>query len=147
MKENSKCRPTISGLNSLSFPEQIEPRAKDSGIEIVKNQILEKSQVLVSKGGGKADITLNDSNLGDLALSIQVDGGDVKLKIITDSEKVRDVIGQDLANLKESLRDQDLNLTNVEMNSGKDEQSRHENTQRFGSEFGQNQNQNPRGPT
>ena len=76
-----------------------------------------------------------------------MDGGDVKLKIITDSEKVRDVIGQDLANLKESLRDQDLNLTNVEMNSGKDEQSRHENTQRFGSEFGQNQNQNQEGQT
>lgn len=81
----------------------------------VTTMLADHSQLLVEKGGGTAYLDLKNEGLGKLALAVRLDGDNVYVKIVADSEAQRDIIGRDLHLLKDSLGDRNLQLVNVEV--------------------------------
>lgn len=78
-------------------------------------EIFDKAEMLVKDGGGSMKIDMNSDELGKLDLAVNVQGDKVDLRIIASSEKVKEILTQDIPKLREALSDQNLHLKNVEI--------------------------------
>lgn len=93
------------------------------------NKIIEQSMASQNLGGGEADLLIQDNIFGEISMKILVEGNDVTLKMLNPSDDVKNLIGQDINLLKESLSTQDLNLVDVDLDypsSGSNLASNHE---------------------
>lgn len=78
-------------------------------------EIFDKAEMLVKDGGGAMKIDMSSDELGKLDLAVNVQGDKVDLRIIASSEKVKEILTQDIPRLREALSDQNLQLKNVEI--------------------------------
>jgi len=85
--------------------------------------LMDKAQLLVTKGGGSMKIELGGGN--PMSLAIKVLEGEVSIKIATENDRIRDLIAAEIPSLQESMASQNLKLTQVDlgknMNSGSHE--------------------------
>ena len=130
-------------------PHVSQPRAQLSveGRQELVDKIQEQTNLLASKNGGRASISIQDKNLGDIFMAVQVEGRNVKLQLQSPSEQIRNLLGNDLVNLKDSLSTQDLNLVNVDV-SDNDRSNEGYTQHNFDQQMSQNphyQNKKPTG--
>lgn len=78
-------------------------------------EIFDKAEMLVKDGGGSMKIDMSSEELGKLDLAVDVQGDKVDLRIIASSEKVKEILTQDIPKLREALNNQNLELKNVEI--------------------------------
>lgn len=106
------------------------------------DKISEQSGALQRQGGGRANIAISDKNIGELALAVNVDGNEVQVKMHSPSDQMRNLLGQDLQNLKETLSNQNLNLVQVDVSNneyGHDSSKQHNHYQLFEQQHNQQQ--------
>lgn len=68
-------------------------------------------------------IQLKPRELGDMNLDIQVVKGELIAKIIVDNDKVKSMIEQNLINLKETLRKQNVEIKTIEVQVGSNQEN------------------------
>ena len=108
---------SISSPHLEELTPEMAPDFTASTKQEMIDKIAEQSFMLNRQGGGRANIAISDKNIGQLSLAVQVDGNDVQLKMNSPSDQLRNLIGQDLAGLKETLSSQNLNLVQVDVSS------------------------------
>ena len=91
-------------------------------IQLVQ-EIMDKATALIQKGGGSMKLNMNSQDLGRIDLAVQLSDNRVDLKILTQSDKVRDLIAADIAGLRENLGVQNIQLGNVDVGVGERQQS------------------------
>lgn len=107
------------GLKDISAPpssnklDQATPELKDQQKLELISQITDRAKLL--KAGGNSFIKIQDSELGDLSLAVQVEGNQIKVKMITPSEQIQNLLGSDLISLEENLANQDMKLVDVDI--------------------------------
>lgn len=106
-------RNTSSAKIDLTKTGTLKELNQDSGSIEIYNRIMDRAQFLSAQGGGKAQLNLKDNNLGDLSIYINLEGNDLSLKLKTQSEQFKNIIGQELHLLKDSLAHQNINLVDV----------------------------------
>lgn len=111
-------RPDWKPLQSLSKNKNPNP-AVNSAID----RIVEHTRIFSQKGGGIATINFSDDPTQQLQINIQVNNNDVSLKIVSNSENVKDVLTQELATLAENLTKQNINVTEIDIQSHKQQNS------------------------
>ena len=79
------------------------------------NKIQDHSLALAARKGGQANISIRDKELGELFLSVHVEGKNVKLQMQSPSEQLRNIVSNELIGLRDSLSQIDLNLVNVDV--------------------------------
>ncbi|MBF0440712.1 MAG: flagellar hook-length control protein FliK [Oligoflexales bacterium] len=84
----------------------------------ITERIVKNASMMIKEGGGSIKIDLGSKELGDINLAIQVKDNNLDLRIVADSDKVREIIAGDLPRLRESLSEQKLNLNQVEIGLG-----------------------------
>ena len=107
LKEHSDLQ-GIQADNSMN--EASQSQGTDQRAETI-DQIRSKILLLNKNGGGFAKLDIPGSGQGYASLGIQVEGSDVKLKMLSSGDQLQQLLGQDLSSLKESLASQKLILS------------------------------------
>ncbi len=102
----------------------------------IMKHLVDKASMLIKDGGGSVRIDLGSPELGRIDLAISVNHDKVSMKILTDSNKTREILGQDLEKLRETLSGQHLQLSKVEL--GTDDSSRRQSSFQNGFQWNQN---------
>ncbi len=93
-------------------PEALSQATNEQRQELI-DKIMENAN-LAKAGKTQATLQFEDKALGNISMQIQVDGQEVKIKTNHGQALLRDWLGSDFAELKESLSRQNLKLVQVE---------------------------------
>ena len=126
-----------NSMNEASQSSGTDQRAET--IDQIRSRIL----LLNSNGGGFAKLDIPGSGQGYASLGVQVEGSDVKLKMLSSGDQLQQLLGQDLSSLKESLASQKLILseTGLQADTRENPQNMHQGRDQLNSGF-QNQRDN-----
>jgi flagellar hook-length control protein FliK len=109
--------PAFVGQTKAQNPFEVDgtetPKTQRSYPE--QKAVFEKTQMLVKEGGGAMRIDIGNKDTGPIDLAVEVNNGKVEVKISADSPEARQLLAQDLPRLRESLQNQNLNLSKVEI--------------------------------
>ncbi|NRA44144.1 MAG: flagellar hook-length control protein FliK [Oligoflexales bacterium] len=126
---NSK-DPIKPAFEASNLPEMQPEMSQEAKQEMI-DKVAEQSLLLNSKGGGRANIAISDKNFGEVSLAVHVDGSNVQLKMQSPSEQLRNLLGQDIGNLKETLSGQNLNLVQVDVSNNEYGHESHQHANNF----------------
>lgn len=127
----------IQADNSMN--ETSQSQGTDQRAETI-DQIRSKILLLNKNGGGFAKLDIPGSGQGYASLGVQVEGSDVKLKMLSSGDQLQQLLGQDLSSLKESLASQKLILSEsgLQADTRENPQNMHQGRDQLNSGF-QNQ--------
>ncbi|MFK7828075.1 MAG: flagellar hook-length control protein FliK [Oligoflexales bacterium] len=112
-KPNTQNSPSIVQESAFDLSPELTFEARQEMLD----KIAEQSLNLNRQGGGRANIVISDKNFGELSLAVQVEGNEVQLKMNSQSDQIRNLLGQDINNLKDTLSGQNLNLVQVDVSN------------------------------
>ncbi|MBI2602655.1 MAG: flagellar hook-length control protein FliK [Deltaproteobacteria bacterium] len=100
-------------------PNDIRPivEQKDAARVSSSSALIEESKILLDKGGGTVVMDLPDMGGEKVALSLKIEGEHAKLRVITDSEHVKEALGHDIAQLKQSLMSHKITLDRFDVDT------------------------------
>lgn len=81
----------------------------------VQKAVFEKAEMLVKEGGGAIRIDIGNQETGAIDLAVEVKDNTVEVKITAETPEARQMLAQELPKLRESLQNQNLNLSRVEV--------------------------------
>jgi flagellar hook-length control protein FliK len=87
----------------------------------ILDQVTEKLEVSLFDNKSEMVIKLKPNDLGNVTVKITIENGVMNAKFLAESIKVKEALESNLNNLKESLKDQGLNVQdlNVSVDSGR----------------------------
>ncbi len=94
--------------------------AKTVDTKEIMKQVIDKAKVVITEDKSEMVIRLKPDHLGKLTLKIVTEEGMVTAKFDAENQKVKEIIEQNLADLKQSLKEQGLQLNSVEVSVGQD---------------------------
>ncbi|MCL1946014.1 MAG: flagellar hook-length control protein FliK [Chitinivibrionia bacterium] len=111
-----------SKFSDASEIQSVSPRF----IKLFEKEIIEQVQKTIlstanKNGSHQISLTLNPEKLGEVKLTIQVDGNVVSAKINVENLQVKNIIEQNLQQLKEALDKQNLSAGSLDVNVGENE--------------------------
>ncbi|MFK7871850.1 MAG: hypothetical protein AB8C84_01585 [Oligoflexales bacterium] len=88
-------------------------------------KILERSQLLVEEGGGTIFIDLQEEmgHQEGIGLSVQIDGDDVRIKVVAQSDELKEKISAGLPVLQNKLNDHQMKLVSVDLGTESESQN------------------------
>jgi len=106
-------------FNDSSEITSVSPRF----VKLFEKEIVEQVQKTILNSTGKngthqISLTLNPEKLGEIKLTIQVEGNVVSAKMNVENSQVKQIIEQNMQNLKDSLAQQNLNAGSLDVNVG-----------------------------
>lgn len=132
-------KPIMQNQNSINFSEvgsfsgSVENTFVDTPLESTEPSLPVKelpefvfkqlkARLVMNKPDGSAEINLkiHPEELGRLNLRLSLTDGQVSVRILTENSYVRDLVEQHLVHLKESLNNQGIKCTTVEVQVGSD---------------------------
>jgi len=81
----------------------------------IMQKVLNHATMMVKEGGGTVRLDLGSSELGSLQMAINMNRDQVDMRVITSSDRVREVMMAELNQLKNALSVQNVRLGNVEV--------------------------------
>lgn len=81
----------------------------------VVQKLLDGAHVAMKQGNSSIRVNLGSSEHGPLDVALKVNNGVVDMRVVTDSQDMRNILGQDLPKLREALSQQNLTLGRVEV--------------------------------
>lgn len=103
-------------------------------------QVIDRTALLSSQGGGTIRLDLSSADLGRMELAVAMDEGRVNLRVLTGSDGMRSAILSDMTRLKEALGLQNIHLGQVDV--GVAGQQTSNSGQSFGGQSSFNQSRN-----
>jgi flagellar hook-length control protein FliK len=112
------------GVQKGQVVDQVAPETLSTAerAQVVQN-LMDQASAMVKKGGGAMKLDLNHAGLGQLELAVNMQDERVDLKILTASDRVRELISGELASLRNALVVQNIELGNVDVGVDGREQS------------------------
>ena len=106
-------------FNDSSEITSVSPRF----VKLFEKEIVEQVQKTIlnstnKNGTHQISLTLNPEKLGEIKLTIQVEGNVVSAKMNVENSQVKQIIEQNMQNLKDSLAQQNLNAGSLDVNVG-----------------------------
>ena len=111
---------TLDSLRTVSPHSSIRPQfettltSNSNRIEVIE-QIMKKASLMVRDGGGSARIKLDTSDHGHLDLALKMNDKNLDLRILAESDKVRESLMSEIPKMRELLVHQGLNLDTIEI--------------------------------
>jgi flagellar hook-length control protein FliK len=81
----------------------------------IMQKVLNHATMMVKEGGGTVRLDLGTSELGSMQMAISMNKDQVDMRVITSSDRVREVMMAELSQLKNALSVQNVRLGNVEV--------------------------------
>jgi len=78
-------------------------------------EVFQKVDSLVHNGGGKMTVSLTPPDLGQVEIQVVTKGKNVEIKVKSDNDFAKMAIEGQVADLQQSLQNQDLNLSKIEV--------------------------------
>jgi flagellar hook-length control protein FliK len=115
----------VVGAGQLTAPISAQDRADNL------NEIISKAQFIAKNGGGEMKVELKGNEMGPMNLKVSIDKGQVSIQMVTQSEKTRKLIEDNLQDLKTSLSTHKLHVDDlkVELADGFQKQMDGQNSQ------------------
>ncbi|RYZ52366.1 MAG: flagellar hook-length control protein FliK, partial [Proteobacteria bacterium] len=88
---------------------------KNEAPQQMNKAVFDNASMLVKEGGGAMRIDIGNKELGAIDLAVEVKDNQVDIKIVAASAHAREILATELPKLKESLQNQNLNLSKVEI--------------------------------
>lgn len=95
-------------------------------------EVSQKIQMLNHQGGGQIQVSLEPEGLGKVLIKVSTVQGKLAVEMIAQESHARDLLGNNLSNLKLNLESQNIKIGEIKVNLG----------QTFHSDFGQHQQRN-----
>jgi flagellar hook-length control protein FliK len=120
---------TLDGVaieaNKFSDSSELTP-VSPRFVKLFEKEIVEQVQKVIlnsinKNGVHQISLTLNPEKLGEIKLTIQVDGNMVSARLNVENVQVKQIIEQNLQGLKDSLAQQNLNAGTLDVNVGENE--------------------------
>ncbi|NDG26225.1 MAG: flagellar hook-length control protein FliK [Proteobacteria bacterium] len=93
--------------------------SKVTGLEKVSHhtvpELFQKVESMVHHGGGKLTVTLTPPDLGQVEIHVSTKGKNVEVSVKSDNDFAKAAIESQVADLQQSLQNQDLNLSKIEV--------------------------------
>jgi hypothetical protein len=105
----------VHHLAKSAEPGKPEPVNQD-----LANRIMDRISHMVREKRSEAIINVESPEMGQITLALQVENNQVNLRLVNGSERVKHILGADLAKLQDSLAAQNLRLADVNMGAGRD---------------------------
>jgi flagellar hook-length control protein FliK len=83
--------------------------------EPTAQQIVQSIRLVATRGGGEATIRLDPKHFGEVSISVRVDQGQVTARVQAESPVVREYLQSHQGLLRDSLSDQQLTLTKLDV--------------------------------
>ncbi len=103
-----------SNTGKSEFAKMMNPPSKAEMNENVTN-IMNRAQSLVRDGGGEMKIRLNPEGLGEVALKVSVNKGEVQIEMLATNDSTKKLLEKGLVDLKESLMSHKLQVDNIKV--------------------------------
>jgi hypothetical protein len=113
----SGARESASAFGSALAAAEPGAMTPEQRANMVQN-VIDRATVLVKDGGGTVRLDLGSPELGHLEMAIKMQDDRVDLRVMTASDRVRDVVMADLARLRDALQVQNVQLGNVDVGVG-----------------------------
>jgi len=78
-------------------------------------EVFQKVDSLVHNGGGKMTVSLTPPDLGQVEIQVVTKGKNVEIKVKSDNDFAKMAIEGQVADLQQSLQNQDVNLSKIEV--------------------------------
>ena len=83
-------------------------------LEVIE-RIMSQASLMIKEGGGAARVQIKAEGLGNLDIALNVLEQGIKMKILTSSDQVRDILMMEIPRMRDILESQNLKLENVEV--------------------------------
>ena len=141
MSSNQNLQQVLNApLNSIEQISAIEASAKSEGQpvdlsvklpampfksleESVMNQVSQKLSTAIKNGMHEIRLVLRPESLGDMRMTIKMDGDIVVARIIVENQQVKQIIESNLQGLRDSLEEQNLHAGAFDVNVNKGNQN------------------------
>lgn len=117
---------TFSRANTSSIPKATSLKSQDVQSFIVKdiiNQIQGKIKADIKGTVSEIRMLLKPENLGEISLKVLTENGIVTAKILADNHKVKEILESNLNELKQSLSENGIEVTELSVSVGQDDSS------------------------
>ena len=106
------------------FEAQLSPKivTETQQLKEMRQTILDRAHILVTNGGGSMKVGIGTPELGHLDLAIQVHDKNLELKITAATDRAREMLSQELPQLRQALLNQSLDLKTVQVGVASDQQ-------------------------
>jgi len=102
----------FTNMKESNFKSESLPTSERA--QLVQN-IMDKATSMIKNGGGSINLNLDHIGLGSLQMAVNLKDERVDLKIMTSSDRVRDLVANELAGLRDALSVQKLDLGSVDV--------------------------------
>lgn len=131
---------STSGQFAEAMASSSSPPMTPSQRAHLVQQVIDRTALLSSQGGGTIRLDLSSADLGRMELAVAMDEGRVNLRVLTGSDGMRSAILSDMTRLKEALGLQNIQLGQVDV--GVAGQQTSNSGQGFGGQGSFNQSRN-----
>lgn len=140
---NEDSRPVDNGEKdfAISFEKDVVVIPSEYGTEVEKpeivnkdqliNQILEKAKFSLNEGKNEIRIILKPESLGEMTMSLEVVKNNIVAKIMVDNHRTKEIIENNLNQLKDGLKDTQLEIKTFEVFVGSGSDFEKHNTNGF----------------
>jgi flagellar hook-length control protein FliK len=127
--ESKLNQPIHTGQDFQAQLQQVKPDAPMTVPDLVQ-----QAQVMVRGGGGEMKVTMHPDGLGEVAMKVNVENGKVNVQMITESDEAKKLIERQLSDLKSSLTQNHLQVSDIKVdtatNLGKQLEQQYHDAQR-----------------
>lgn len=121
-------------LNKSEFQNQMAQASGQGPQPMTVPDLVQKAQIMVTKGGGEMKVTMNPEGLGEVAMRVSVEGGKVSVQMVTESDEAKKLIERSIGDLKSGLAQNHLQIDTIKVdtatNLGKQLDQQYQDAQR-----------------
>lgn len=103
-----------------SVTQSDSPQKVESPNQDLSNRIMERISEMAKHKKSEAVINVDSQEMGRITIALHVEDNQVSIRLVNGSERVKHVLGGDLARLQDSLAAQNLRLADVQMGTGRE---------------------------
>lgn len=108
----------VSLKNQVSTPKEVEPAPMNTpevkATEVIQ-QIVQRAELDIKEGKSEIRIHLMPEHLGDVLVKITMEKGNLSAKVITENAQVKELIDQNLDQLRINLGEKGINVSSLEV--------------------------------
>ena len=112
----------IPGQPAPSSVSQIQASGSTEVTSVNKeelfSQIVEQAKVVINNGGSEMEVNLKPEHLGRLQLKVTIENEVVTAKFVAESQQVKEIIENNLGQLKRSLQENGMQVDTIMVSVG-----------------------------
>ena len=102
----------LGGEFKAELAQQAGPPIQAAIPEVVQN-----AELLMKDGGGEMKIVMNPEGLGEVAMKVNVENGNVSVQMITESDEAKKLLEREMGALKAGLAQQNLRVETIKVDT------------------------------